>query len=311
MYYQISDYKDIIFTGFTQKLSPETISSISELCADMNVSFNPNKLHDFSARARPSRKNGGGAGAGVTADDWDTLRAFKPTPILKKEGFDKQLNDICVCLNKLSAKNAETQYTSIIEIVRAIFDKYDFECDEGQKTIKTILKICQQNKFYSEIYTQIYARIGEEYPVFLGQILQDNFADFLESFNHITYVDPNTNYDGFCDYNKENEFRKSVALFYVNLMKIGAFQKERILDCIERLLNCVFLYIDEENRVNEVEEITENINVIFMNVYTVMANTQEWDDILEKIQTLSQKKNTAHLSISNRAIFKFMDMIDL
>jgi hypothetical protein len=323
MYYNAIDYKEIVASGFAEKLPAETINIIVDLCAELNVPFHRNKLHDFSVvrRAQPA--------AASAAQPQQP--AFKPTPLFgaKKEGFDKQLNDICVCLNKISAKNVETQYAVILDNVRAIFEKYTFDSTEGQKTIQTILQNCQKNKFYSEIYTQIYIRIAREYPVFAGAVLDENFAAYLDSFKNMKFVDPNVNYDEYCNYNKENEARKSVALFYVNLMKHGGaagaaaeggaiFKCERVLACMRALLDYVFLYIDEENRTNEVEEITENINVIFTNLHSYFASgtpaaadATEWDAILEKIQTLSQKKNTSHLSITNRAIFKYMDMIDM
>jgi len=324
MYYQVADYKDIIARGFSQKLSDDSISAIHEMCTEMNVAFFPNKLRDFSVVATPPthtkdslmhnrRRNhgkgmmhdlGGSVAGGIT---------FKATAIPKKEGFDQKLNEIRVCLNKISAKNADAQYASLIELVRGVFSDHEFESDEGRRTIQTILDICQLNKFYSEIYTRIYIKLVDEYPVFGGARLQENFDEvFMRSFEKIRYVDPNVNYDEFCAYNKENDARKSRAMFYINLAKMGEhFDRRKIVECIASLLALVYRYIDEEGRTNEVEEITENINVFFVNMHADLAATPEWDEILEKIQDLSQKKHTSHLSITNRAIFKYMDMMEL
>lgn len=319
MLYYPADYKNIISHGFHEKLSEETIDTIKELCDDLGVLFYPTKLRNFSI----PHNTGGGRSRGVTSTvtdgDWETLRSggggaptFKPTIIPKKEGFDKQITDIRACLNKISEKNHETQYMVFIELVRDIFSVYDFKSPEGEKTINTILELCQLNKFYSKVYTDIYVKLAQEYPIFSGDFIKNKFEEsYIKSFSQIHFVDPNVDYDKFCEYNKENEKRKSIAMFYINLMKSGNFDHIYLVNCIQQLLEYVFLFMDEEGKTNEIEEITENINILYTNTQQELSNMQEWEEIVEKIQELSQKKHTNHKSLSNRAIFKFMDMADI
>jgi len=74
-------------------------------------------------------------------------------------------------------------------------------------------------------------------------------------------------------------------------------------------------FIDTENKINEVEEITENIFLIVSNCHEFFdessEKTQLWKDtILPIIIQISQMKLKEHASLSNRFLFKYMDIID-
>lgn len=319
--YTLQDIKDITNNGFSYKLPLETIHIIQEMCDNMNIYFSPTKVRDFSTPL-PMNKNkflskraGGGIGATgsqsrLMDEDWELLRTFKTTVLQKTEGFDKIINNIRVCLNKVSPKNVNTQFDILLEQVRDIFELYEFESQEVKKTISTILDICSLNKFYSEIYADIYSRLIIQYPIFY-KFLYSHFTDnFLPSFEKIKYVDGKDNYDAFCLYNKENDNRKAITMFVIHLMKLKVFEKGIIIKCIQTLLQHVFNGIIEEGRVNEIEEITENIYIFVKNTTDELSTELEWDDIMEKIQELAQMKHNLYPSISNRAIFKYMDITD-
>ena len=327
MTYSLSDIKDITNGGFSYRLPIETIHVIQEMCDNMNVVFSPAKVRDFSdplhvastaATAQKSKYRRGGAAA-PNDHDWELLRGggggsggivFKPTVLPKTDGFDKMLNDVRICLNKISPKNVETQYITLLEKIRDIFGLYDLGAPEIRKTATVVLDICSLNKFYSEIYANIYTRLILQYPIF-DEFLREHFAArFLPSFENIKYVDGNVDYDGFCAYNKENDNRKANSMFFIQLMKLCVFEKSAILSCIVQLLELVFTGIREEWRTNEVEEITENIYIFVKNTAEELGAEREWDDIMEKIQELAQMKHHMFPSISNRAIFKYMDITD-
>jgi hypothetical protein len=331
--YTIQEFKNIIYTGFAYKLPPDTMTAIKELCVEMGV-LPPTKIRDFSiettaatAAAVGANSNFRGYRPRTHGDEWETVRggggggggaagapAFKATKIEKTEGFDKKITDIRICLNKVSSKNVEAQYILLLELVRSVFDCYDLESDEVKRTVTAILEISYLNKFYSSIYALIYSRIATLYPVFLQKLLEYYFTSFLPSFENIIYIDPNGpkgDYDGFCKYNKENDTRKSIAMFCVNLMKLGHFEKTNIIQCIQTLLDYINRYIEEENRTNEVEEITENIFLLITNTTAELSGLPAWDEIMERIQELSVMKHTSKPSITNRAIFKYMDLMEL
>jgi len=321
--YTLHDIKDITNNGFSYKLPLETINIIKEMCDNMNVLFSPLKVRDFSepipnsysnSKNRYPSKRGGGGGGGsqshVTDGDWELLRSFKPSVLPKSEGIDKTINNIRICLNKVSPKNVDAQFEVLLENIRSIFGLYDLDSPEIKKTISTIFDICSLNKFYSEIYAGIYSKLISQYPIFYDFLYLHFTENFLVSFEKIKCVDSNEDYDAFCLYNKENDNRKANTMFFIQLMKLQVFEKSTIIMCIQQLLKHVFCGIKEEGRINEIEEITENIYIFMKNTAEELSTEQEWDDIMEKIQELAQMKHNLYPSISNRAIFKYMDITD-
>lgn len=321
----VNDYKEIITCGFAYKLPEETIELVKELCVDMNVAFNQTKQRDFSIPLSNSKggigfsntnsqgkRNKQRNGGEITTEDWEMIRNFKATKIEKTEGIEKTINDIRVCLNKISVKNAENQYNNLINYIREIFDKHDLQSDVGKRVTSLVLEICYTNKFYADIYADIYIRLIKEYPIF-QEIVNKSFIEVFEpSFERIVFIDPNDGerYMEFCKNNKENENRKSMLLFYIKLMKNRYFNKKHLVDCATKLFDYIYKYIDEVNRSYEVEEITENIYLLITNANTELSIEAEWDEMCDKIQELSQMKHTSKPSITNRAIFKFMDLIE-
>ena len=262
---------------------------------------------------RNKSRGGGGNTTEITTEDWEAIRNFKATKIEKSEGTEKTINDIRVCLNKISAKNVDSQYTVLISLVRQIFDSHEFESEEAKRMTTLIQDICTSNKFYSEVYAGIYIRLIKEYPIFQTLLDRAFEESFLPSFEGIRYIDSNDGekYLEFCKNNKENENRKSALLFYIQMMKHAHFDKRNLVKCAERLFGYIYKYIDEENRSYEVEEITENIYLLFTNANAELSTEQEWEDMMEKVQELAQMKHTSRPSISNRAIFKFMDLVEI
>lgn len=322
----MTQIRDIIQGGFSYKLPAETVDIVREMCREMNVDTVFVRARDFSAAAAQSKRGGGGGrrrggGAAAAADDWETVAApaaaFKKTALnTPKEGVEGQITEIRTCLNKITAKNADKQYEVLLDIVRAIFGAFDLSSPEIARVVQLILDNCSLNKFYSDVFVDVYSKLMSEYVIF-RETAHTHFArEFMKSFEELKYKPNSTGategeeYENFCRYNKENENRRAKSMFYINLMKRGAVEHTDILACMMFLLERVFLWIDEPDRANEVEEITENIYLFVVNTQTRLLNYPEWDEILEKIQVLSQMKHYSHPSITNRAIFKYMDLID-
>jgi hypothetical protein len=80
------------------------------------------------------------------------------------------------------------------------------------------------------------------------------------------------------------------------------------------MINTVFKYAAEENSTNEVEEITENLYILMNQSDSELNHYSIWsDDIIPKIHQLSKLRKTEgakYPSMSNRASFKYMDILD-
>jgi hypothetical protein len=292
--YTLNDYQSIK-GAFT--LQQSTLDIISELAKKFGGLIPTEQI-----RPKPKMRGGYKQSNGNSNDDsWQTMRDFKATVVLDKQ--DKS-NDIRVALNKLSAKTYDTTSELIIEKLKEIINSEEQE--EIQKTITTIYNTISTNKTFSVIYARFYKTLIETFPeIFSITLIPQNFID---SISALRYADPNTNYDEFCAYNKENDKRKATALFITNLVAIDAMPLPQLFFLTNSLLAMVNGFIREPNKTNEVEEITENIYILLTNNKTVLNELP--DDIKTNVEEIAKMKLKEWPSITSRCIFKYVDIVE-
>jgi hypothetical protein len=335
IYYSLNDINEILFNSFEYKLNEATLTIISELSSKIGVPTNyekpMQKTHsetdkpDRQYRSRNRKQNTVFTNDGSKEEAWEQLRSFKATVVEKKtDGIEKTLNDIRICLNKISQKN----YDNIQELIIGYIDiiKQTEDSQESMKKVANhIFEIASTNKFFSDIYARLYKELVNRYDIF-QDILSHFISTFTDKFKDIKYFDQNTDYDGFCANNKINDARKATSIFIVNLVKKEVLSKDILLSTIHSIINIILEYIDIPDKVNEVEEITENMFLlvseshIYMNISpneSIDKSTEglpnesnSWNLILEKIREISQMKVKEKKSLSSRALFKYMDIMD-
>ena len=338
-YYTISDFENMFTNGISYILPSNVKDTIDYLLKELNVTENTStnyektiqthtegnsngnnyknnksyNSHDYNKKGNDRRKNKNGNVKEISNEDWEALSSFKSTKIITKEGIDKNINEIRIMLNKISNKNYETQKTAILnEITQFInTEEYENKSNDVEKLTNIVFDIMSSNKFFSELYAGLYKELYLNYESF-KTILENKLLDFHLTIDTITYADPNTSYDKYCDYVKINDNRKSVLLFFVNLCKKSVIGIDKIFHILEYFLKKSIDYVDMENRSNELEEITENVFIVVSNIIQNVTDNQYWENtIYPLIITISKMKAKEHKSLSNRAIFKYMDMIDL
>jgi hypothetical protein len=163
------------------------------------------------------------------------------------------------------------------------------------------------------MYEDLYSDLINKFQI-MEDIFQDNFKNFMNLFDNIEYVEPNVDYNKFCKINKDNEKRKSLAAFFVNLMNNNIISKDKIITIIRNLMSKIYLYINQDNKKNEVDELTENIAILYKKELFSREGEYELIDgmtISEIIENLAHSKSKNYLSLSNKSIFKFMDLIEM
>ena len=183
----------------------------------------------------------------ITGEDWAAIRNFKKTVINKNtDGIALVIDEIRCLLNKIT----KDSYSKTEEI---IFKKIDdssnsFEYEEFMKIGKLIFDIGSLNKTCSNLYAKLYKNLIDKYDVF-KKISITNYESYLKIFEKFNYVDADENYNLYCDYNKENENRKSISLFFVNLMNENVFDQEKIVSLINYLIENIEKNVYIENKV--------------------------------------------------------------
>ena len=259
--------------------------------------------------------------------DWDTLRkdiVFKPTVLENKEGYEKIINEIRICLNKLTDKNYVKQRDEIFEHIRGILLLDDDLSREGFKRVANALfDIASTNKFFSKIYAQIYSELMIEFSIF-GEIVCEFLGQFVDKIINIHYVDPDKDYDGYCLYVKSQDSRRAISGFMIHLallmnhnnLEKNGFGKEELWKEIKRILMELSmkleLYIGEIGKLNEVEEIVEILFLLSTaGGKTLVVGIILGDEIKQIWRNLSTKKVKENPSWSSRAMFKIGDLVKL
>jgi len=250
-------------------------------------------------------------------DTWISSRGFKPTTVVeKKEGGEKILHEIRIALNKISAKNYDTNKETIFEKMaelcavaatkEAAKETVTVNADIT-KVANTIFEIASTNKFFSEMYAKLYKDLTVRFPDIFTDILNVFVGGFTETMKTIRYVDQTADFDEFCKYNKENDKRKATSVFITNLVKMDVVGVEVLVCMINEIFGILDEYMNRVDCVNEVEEITENIFLLVTNHLEIIPRGLK---ITETVRRISEMKPKELPSISSRAIFKYKDILD-
>ena len=210
----------------------------------------------------------------------------------------------------MSDKNYNEQSTNIENILDELIKDETSE-EDMLKVGNTIFELASNNRFYSKLYADLYTKLIDKFEI-IKNIFQESLDKFLELFKIIEHCEPDEDYDRFCKINKENEKRRALSMFFVNLSNNGVIEKEKIIDLTHYLINKIMLLIEENNKKNEVDEITENIEILYnKSIFDNCEESMNSKNITEIINKLSHCKVKTYPSLSNKSIFKYMDMIDM
>jgi hypothetical protein len=372
--YSLNDIYDILQSGINYSLPSKSLKRLKEIETEIiqsipqlniqsnhshsNVSSGKQIYSTFSSRNMnkpPMNTKHMSASAPITKQNtffkntsedlsWENVRtSFKTTKIDKKEGIEKKINEIRICLNKMSNKNYESQRDLILANILDLLQHFspelstneietNVEKEESSEDLKkianAIFDIASSNKFYSEMYAQLYSELIVLYPIF-----QTVLVSFLDQYNEtvqtIKSVNPDIDYDLFCQYNKQNDKRKATTVFIVHLMKKEVVAKPIVIHLVDTLLEKVMVNIDEIGKMEEIEEMTELVNLFMVEGYkqiqlyfheTSLLNSGsdsnsdfilKWECILERIRLISQYKVKEKKSMSSRILFKYMDIVKI
>ena len=229
-------------------------------------------------------------------EEWKT--DFKATTIIEK---GDKFTDIRTALNKLSPKNYDATSEFILEKVKELIADETFETST---MVTNIIDIMRTSKI--AVYPKFYKVLVDTFPIFAESVdqLQESY---MASMSNIKYVDQNSDYNAFCANNKENDRRKATADFITHLAPLGLIPHNKITFMTDVLVDLVHTYMKETDKTGEVDELTENI-FILMGALIKSSNVPK--DLNDKVLYLSQRKVKELPSISSRAIFKYVDLIE-
>tara|TARA_Y100000768_G_scaffold101385_1_gene74149 strand:- start:3765 stop:4718 length:954 start_codon:yes stop_codon:yes gene_type:complete len=311
--YTIADFNRISSTGFSYTLDDSVIKTIQNIAEQVGA---PEYIRTPQFPKRGGNQHVRGKrrhkAQEITEDDWQAIRDFKATEIIKKEGIDASIDNIRKLLNKISNQSYDILQQQIIKEISTITENKDPEGDilvELHKVGDAIFNIASSNGFYSEMYAKLYKSLMENFS-FMENIFDKNYKVFGEIFKTIEYCNPDTDYNKFCEINKTNEKRRAVSLFYVNLMKENIIPEESIINIIIEVQNYMNILMENEENKEVIDELSEVIYILVTNSFIILKEMDKWPSIIENIINISKMTIKTKPGLSNKTIFKHMDIVD-
>jgi hypothetical protein len=303
--YTRSDYDRIKKEGFIYTLPSETIEAIKKIAANVGAPEYIKTPHFDKRKQRIHIKEASEA-------EWNSIRNFKTTVMEKKQGVELSIDKIRKHLNKMTTKTYGTLFLQIcteIDLLIAAEITQDDLLPELNKIGDAIFEIASGNRFYSSMYALLYNELMQKYA-FMQTILAVKLNTDIHMFADFEYCSSDKDYDKFCNNNKTNEKRRALGIFYVNLMLQKIIPSAKIYAMINELQVNLVVSIAKENNSNLVEEMSEMLfGLITTGAPELKNGKADWVQIINQITAISTMKAKSAPSISNKTIFKHMDML--
>ena len=286
------------------ELNDETIKIINSISEEVGAPTYQ-KTPVFQNREKKKKSK-------LTPEDWEEMRNYKATELMKnEEGEEADMDFIRSNLNKLSKKT----YDDLLPLIK---DKITSMKKNNPSVLskigKIVLSIGSVNTFVGDLFCTLYEDLINTYGSVMNDVLLEFWKEYIESFNTIEMVDPDKNYDLFCQNNKKNEDRRSKSKFFINLAKRGNhFDVNKISEIIKNFVELLKNTIEKENKLFMVEEVTENLYILMYENIDFLQdeiNDGEWDEINESFSTMTYFNAKDYPSLSQKVLFRIMDIYD-
>jgi hypothetical protein len=329
--YTLDQVNAILFAGFDYTIPEESIKILNYLTTQIgsnalitsNVYKKKEKIvtndSDQSFKMDKRRKKGNKS-MEVFTEDWDTIRSFQATKFEQKSGIHALIDKLKLSMSKLTKDKYLLIKEQIMEVLREIIE-LEPDTDILRETIGNIMfDIVLSNKTLLRLYAELYTDLIGNYS-WLRESIDNHFIKYIDLFKDMLYFDPDTDYDKFCDMNVTNEKRKLTSQLFIYLTLNSCLSKTSMYEYLVVLLKMMSEYIHQPNKKFEVDEITENIAILFnKDIIRSVEDSDDYDEdayiinglsIMELITIFAKSKAKDYKSLSNKAIFKCMDLVEM
>lgn len=274
--YDIGLFDTISHNGFDYKLPIDVIHCLTSLHARCSHSSTPYKQVTFKKIVFTSTK------PGIVRED---------------SGIPDQSPSIemRLALNKITNKTYLTNIDNIVNIFNNTLES-DIPSLEH-----TMMETFTNNRFYAKLYADIFSICLQSRPNFMN-CFKTQYNIFIESFNHIVYVDPNIDYDLFCKNNLIQEKQKTFTCFMLHLTLNAVITKVYINNMISILSTYINNNMNSSDNIYTIDEMVENIVLC----YTTTVFDEHNIKFVEKLSSYRPKQFPG---LSSKTIFKLMDIV--
>jgi len=300
----LSQIYDIYYKGFEYQIPEEPFNMLNDICKELGVI--PLKNKTFLNKPKIVKN----------------FKEFK-TNIEQKTGIASNIAQIRMLLNKLTDKTFLDIKQKLIEQITDVVSQENVVLPD---IANIIYDICVSNKFYSKIFAELFSELISKFE-WINDVFKEKYSQILQQYDNIKYIDPNTDYDGFCETNKINEKRKSITTFYLNLGLINVININDVINILCHILSMIVQMCDKIEYKNEVDELTCHIDILFNNnvIKNILKTSNDYNvilynnkvinndinkiSIIDTITCLSKLKTKEFPGLSSKSIFKFEELL--
>ena len=250
-------------------------------------------------------------GARGKRGSWDKGAAIIPaTKLTKRVGIDGEIDKIRVLLNKLTDKT----YDSVMVLVQQKLNEVSAtaSADDMSLVFNTMVNLMASNGFYFDVHARLMSALSNEFAGAKAAALEF-VATLNDKLDTLRFVDPNEDYDLFCEINKENEKRRASVTFAAGLAKHSVIEYDAIKDLIFAIQKRIRCTMTTNDSMPVVDELTELLSAAVSCVITCGdAKTFSFlTDVRDDICIIASTKARTYPGLSHKSVFKHMDMRDL
>lgn len=305
--YTLEDFKAYHTTPF--EIAPEVLNSIELIKSELVLS-DCKCSTVFEERRKPKPRQN----KEVSKEDWEALRTFEPTASVtkKKSNMEQCIGNVNSALAKVNDKIYEKLSNEICDNIDMLLGDPDFTTNVQHTFTNRVVDVCYRGGFSMKYYAIILCKLIEKY-VFISDFVTEKLKNYLGLFANIIPGNPDEDYELFCKLNDQKENRKNFSKFIIYLACEGLLEFEYVTTIIEEILNLFDekLNDDSNNNKHYIEEFSD-ITYALINELNILKKTNIVGDVnIGKIMKISELKEKEHANLSNKALFKFMDITDL
>jgi len=289
--YSISDIEKM---EYTFRL-PEAIIGIIDNLSDLVSAPEYNRTPQFSKERYTKKKK---------QFDW-AIQGFEKTIIKKREGCEKEIDDIRKFLNKLTENTSVVICEGIVKKIEDIKETYTRE--EMIMISNAMFNIIINNSLFSDIYALLYAKLIQH--SFIKDVIMEHFSCVLDIYK-VDDAEQEETYDMLCAHNKKLDKNKASMLLYINLMKHDIIPKIDIINLILDAQNMILDLINHESKKKLVDELSNLVFIMVKNTYLLIDIPEKLEEIMNNVQYIANMKVKNRPGITHKAIFKHMDLLD-
>ena len=332
-YYTLSDFQGISTKGFDvilPDITVELINNLSSLVGSPNYIKTPvfskkESVHDNDKRKRKDKygKRSMEQSAWIDKNNKSNSNAgesnivFNVSTMLKKELsiVETYVKKIRTILNKVATNSDLDLITPLTNTIDEMLET-DITGEEVIELSEKITYIMSTNSFYSKDYSRIYALLFKKYE-FIREVFMGQYVKYLLSYENVKDINPDENYDLFCETNKGNDFRRSITLFITNLYFTHQIvEQEKVIELMNNIVNNLYTNINNKDSICLNDEIIENICIFIQHdisdLFQVCGqiHIDSKITIREFILQLSSSTPKQYHGMSTKSLFKIIDTIE-